>query len=144
MASREIPAVPPRLTLTVASFLPSSLRHLACGGIHTIPSDYGHCAVCDKDWTKGRHWLRFHGTRAPLRRGSFDRGTTLKLEVTPSLTLYRVNGRWNVRWRYHNEEHSSSLLPAVSFSHRNITRQIEMERRERERETWAEEPEEAL
>lgn len=135
MSARETEATPPTLTRVLARTLPRCWRRLACLGVHTIALGYGDCAVCGRNWTKGRHWLRFHGTRSPHRRNQPPE-TTLHVELTPRLTLHRVSGHrrshyWIVAWRWRGDQHNLLLRPSVSFHYRNLSLEARRERAER-------------
>jgi len=139
MRNPEVAAPIPSITTSLAKVLPQQLRWLSCIGVHTIPPGYSdRCLVCQKKWTGGRKMLRFHGTRSPSRKGRPSE-VTLHIEVFPGLSFHRVSGmmrsnRWQVVWTYQQETHSAFVKPSISFNHRNITRQIRLEKEERERE----------
>jgi hypothetical protein len=124
---------PPKATRMAARLLPARLRFLACAGVHTVPADYGHCAVCGRDWTRaaGRAWLRLHGTRAPRRRQPPE--TTLHVELLGGVTLHRRNGfraarYWVAEWTWKGDLRRANLRPRVDFGYQNVSRRIRIER----------------
>lgn len=143
MARDEQTVPAPALTRILQRILPRPLQWVACGPVHTIPAGYGTgCAVCGRDWTTGRRWLRVHGTRSPISRRRPSE-TTVHVQVAPGLALHRVEGfrgdpYWACAWTWRGEEHSARLRPQVTFAHRNITRQIARDRAQRDLDTFDE------
>ena len=137
MSRLETTATAPALTRALARVLPSRLRTIACLGVHTIPAGYGDCAVCGRNWTRGRHWLRFHGTRSPARGRGQPSETTMHLELIPRLALHRISGGsghhyWIIALRHRGQQHQLQLRPTISFHHRNLTREHLQEQAEHE------------
>jgi hypothetical protein len=127
----DAPAKPPKASLFLVRFLPAKYKKLACFGVHTIPVGYVYCLVCHKDWTKGRKYFRFHGTRAPSHHGN-QAETTLHIEVTPYLSfhrvqLFRAQKRWRVSWQYKKDLRTAFVRPQIDFTYQNISRKHRLE-----------------
>jgi hypothetical protein len=129
--TREHEATPPKVTRVMARLLPRPLRACACLGLHTLAVGHGDCVVCGRDWTRGRKFLRFYGTRSPHRRNRPSE-TAVHLLLTPQVAFHRIQGYrcyyWLLAWRWHGDQRQANLRPRISFNYRNVSLDYRRER----------------